>query len=106
MDHGFGAGGKGLVITGQASVQHEPTEASFYYPASFDDVKAADFRVSIDHFDVDSEVGAVLDDGVLEVGVDPASGDGGYVFLAWSRSCIPTAFSERLAGATITANEH
>lgn len=76
MDHGLGAGGKGLVVSGEAPVQHDPTNTSFDNPASFDDVEAANSRVSFDDFDVDSEAGAMLDDGVLEAGVDPALGDG------------------------------
>lgn len=45
-------------------------------PAPFDDMKAADFRVSVDDLDVDSELRSVLDEGVIEAGVDPALGDG------------------------------
>lgn len=67
-------------------------------------MKAADFRVSIDDFDIDFEVGAVLDDGVREVGVDPAFGEGGYIVLAWSRSSIPTAFSDAGKDSVRSAN--
>lgn len=38
-------------------------------------MESANSGVSIDDFDVDAEVGSVLDDGVLEAGVDPAFGD-------------------------------
>jgi hypothetical protein len=53
-------------------VQHDPTNASFDNPAPFDNVEAANSWVSVGDFDVDSEAGAVFDDGVLEAGVDPA----------------------------------
>jgi hypothetical protein len=57
-------------------VQHDPTNTSFENPAPFDNVKAANSRVSVDDFDVDSEAGTVLDNGILEADVDPALGDG------------------------------
>jgi hypothetical protein len=76
VDHGLGAGGQGLVVSGEAPVQHDPTNTSLDNPAPFDNVEAANSGVSVDDFDVDSEAGAVLDDGVLEAGVDPALGDG------------------------------
>ncbi|GAA1279633.1 hypothetical protein GCM10009646_78310 [Streptomyces aureus] len=53
-------------------MQHDPTDTSLYNPASFHDVKSANSRVSVDDFDVDAQVGAVFDDGILESGVDPA----------------------------------
>lgn len=57
-------------------MQRDPTNTSFDNPAPFDNVEAANSLVFVDDFDVDSEAGAVLDDGVLEAGVDPALGDG------------------------------
>ena len=66
MDHGLGAGGQGLVVSGGTPVQHDPTNASFDNPAPFGNVEAANSWVSVDDFDVDSEAGAVLDDGVLK----------------------------------------
>lgn len=66
-------------------------------------MKAADSGVIVDDFDVDSELRAVFDDGLLEAGVDPALGDGGVSALAWLRRRIPRAFSERLAAVTVTA---
>src|SRR3981081_773284 len=77
VDHGFGTGVEGLVVAGKAAAHHDPSDAAFYNPASFDDVEPPDFRVSVDDFDVDSQVRAVLDEGFLEAGVDPAFGDGG-----------------------------
>jgi hypothetical protein len=76
VDHGLGAGGQGLVVSGGTPVQHDPTNASFDNPAPFGNVEAANSWVSVDDFDVDSEAGAVFDGGVLEAGVDPALGDG------------------------------
>jgi hypothetical protein len=72
VDHGLGAGGQGLVVSGEAPVLHDPTNTSFDNPAPFDHMEAANSGVSVDDFDVDSEAGAVLDNGVLEAGVDPA----------------------------------
>lgn len=72
MDHGLGAGSEGLVVAGETTVEHDPTDTSLYYPAPFHDVKSANSRIPVDDFDVDSEAGAVFDDGVLEPGVDPS----------------------------------
>lgn len=81
MDHRFGAGREGLVVAGEAPVHHDPTQTSLDNPASFNDMKAANSGVSLDDFDVDSEICAVLNDGVLEAGVDPALGDAGVGLL-------------------------
>jgi hypothetical protein len=63
-------------------MHHDPADTSLDDPASFDDVESANSRLSVDHFDVDAEIGSVFDDGVLEPGVDPALGDGRIGFLA------------------------
>jgi hypothetical protein len=34
VDHGFGAGGQGFVVAGQAAVEHQPAEGPFYGPAA------------------------------------------------------------------------
>src|SRR5712664_3587192 len=75
VDHGFGADGAGLVVASESAVHHDPTDTPLHNPAPFYDVKAANSGVSVDDFDVDSELRAVLDDGLLEAGVDPALGD-------------------------------
>lgn len=62
-------------------MHHDPTQTSLDNPASFNDMKAANSGVSLDDFDVDSEICAVLNDGVLEAGVDPALGDAGVGLL-------------------------
>ncbi len=58
MDHGLGAGGQGLVVSGEAPAQRDPTNTSFDNPAPFNNVEAANSWVSLDDFDVDSEAGA------------------------------------------------
>ncbi|GAB1331897.1 hypothetical protein ACE1SV_62360 [Streptomyces sennicomposti] len=76
MDHRLGAGGEGLVVAGQAAVHLAPTDTPLHHPAPLHDLKAAALRIPVDDFDVESEDGAVFDDGILEAGVDPALRDG------------------------------
>jgi len=76
VDHGFGAGGEGFVVAGEASVQHDPSQTSLDYPTPFHDMEAANSGVSVGDFDFDSEAVAVLYDGVLEAGANPALGGG------------------------------
>lgn len=76
MDHGLGAAGQGLIVAGETAVHHDPSDTPLHYPAPLDDMKAAGFRVSVDDLDVDSKLRPVLNDGVLEAGVDPDLGNG------------------------------
>lgn len=71
MDHGFGTGVQGFVIAGQATVEHEPPEASLHYPPAFHDLESAGLAVSRYDLHVDADGGPVLDGGVLESGVNP-----------------------------------
>jgi hypothetical protein len=72
-------------------------------PAAFDDVKAAGLVVSGDDFDVDAEVGAVFDRGVLKPVSTQVWEIVRKVFFVWLRSHIPMALPDMLAPVTITA---
>ena len=76
-DHGGGCFWEGFVVAGESAVLHEPADDAFDDPSAFDDGEAFDVRVFGDDFDVDAEVGAVLDDFGPEAGIDLGLGDGG-----------------------------
>jgi hypothetical protein len=52
-------------------VEHDLAQGAFDDPSAFDHGEPFDVGVFGDDFDVDAEGGAVLDDLVLEAGVDP-----------------------------------
>jgi hypothetical protein len=88
VDHGFGTGGKGLVIAGQAAAQHAAAETALYCPASLDHLEPAGVGVSVDDSYLDSEAG-VVDGGVLESGVDPGPGYGQVGLVAATDNDLP-----------------
>jgi hypothetical protein len=67
-------------------------------------LEAAAVGVSADDFHVDSEAGSVFYCGILNPVSTQALVMVGWVFLTSLSSCIPTAFSERLAAVTVTAS--
>jgi hypothetical protein len=71
--------GFGLVVPGEATVHHDPTETSLHYPPSRNHGKPFDLGVPGDDVDIDTEGGAVLDGLGLVAGVDPCLGDRGVV---------------------------
>jgi hypothetical protein len=50
VDHGFGAGGEGLIVAGKTAVHHDPTDTPLDRPAPLHDVKPPGIRVSVDDF--------------------------------------------------------
>lgn len=75
VDHGFGAGGQGLVVTDEAAVEHEPSEGALDYPASLEDVEAAGVGIAMDDLGVDAQGGGVVGELLLEAGIDPGHSD-------------------------------
>ncbi|MFF2921923.1 TetR/AcrR family transcriptional regulator [Streptomyces celluloflavus] len=78
MDHGFGAGGQGFVVAGQAAVVRQPARGAFDDPAAEPNGESPGGRGAADDLDVDAEGFAVLDDGVLAARVGPGFADGGW----------------------------
>jgi hypothetical protein len=77
VDHGFGAGGQGFVVAGEAAVEHEPAEGAFDHPASLNDVEASDIGIAVNDLGVDAQVCTVVGELLVEAGVDPRQGGAG-----------------------------
>jgi hypothetical protein len=67
----------GLIIPDESAMQHQPAQGPLHHPAPFDDVEASGFGVSGYDLGIDTQGGGVLDELVLESGVNPGLDDGG-----------------------------
>ncbi|MCT9011541.1 hypothetical protein N4G66_43455 [Streptomyces rhizosphaerihabitans] len=80
VDHGFGAVGAGLVVTGASAVVHEPAEGPLDCEASgMTFFESLDAGGALDDFDVDAEAGAVVNGFGAAAGVGPCLGHAGLV---------------------------
>lgn len=105
MDRGFGVGIEGHVVAGRAAVHRDPSAAAFHDPASFDDAEAADLRVSVDDFDVNSQARAMLDDGGQTfAGARPTAGRPSLSRpMEARRLCCPSMCQHQVPSATAEA---
>ncbi|MFI6513725.1 hypothetical protein ACIBCT_39490 [Streptosporangium sp. NPDC050855] len=73
MDHGFGASGQHLVVTGQAAVEHQPAQDAFDDPAPGQGGESPGGGVAADDFDVDAQCGAAFDSWPTGAPTSPSS---------------------------------